>query len=64
MDTSGVYLTGMKRQTKSIDQRVAEAQQLVRSYVPKGVSLVDELLIERRAEHRPPWTPSKRERTR
>ncbi len=29
---------------------IREAQELVRRYVPEGVSLVDELLAERRAE--------------
>jgi bifunctional DNA-binding transcriptional regulator/antitoxin component of YhaV-PrlF toxin-antitoxin module len=31
-------------------QRIAKAQALVRQYVPAGVSLVDELIAERRAE--------------
>lgn len=31
-------------------QRMRKAQELVRQYVPEGVSLVDELIAERRAE--------------
>jgi AbrB family looped-hinge helix DNA binding protein len=31
-------------------QRMRKAQELVRKYVPEGVSLVDELIAERRAE--------------
>jgi bifunctional DNA-binding transcriptional regulator/antitoxin component of YhaV-PrlF toxin-antitoxin module len=39
---------GLRVQTQM--QRIAAAQALVRRYVPKGVSLVDELIAERRAE--------------
>lgn len=31
-------------------QLIAEAQAILRQYVPSGVSLVDELILERRAE--------------
>jgi AbrB family looped-hinge helix DNA binding protein len=34
----------------SQDQGIRKAQELVRKYVPEGVSLVDELIAERRAE--------------
>jgi AbrB family looped-hinge helix DNA binding protein len=36
----------------TLRQRIAQAQRLVRKYVKPGVSLVDELLAERRAEAR------------
>jgi AbrB family looped-hinge helix DNA binding protein len=36
----------------TLRQRIAQAQRLVRKYVKPGVSLVDELLSERRAEAR------------
>jgi len=41
---------GMKLTTTRL--RVARAQRLVRKYVKPGVSLVDELIAERRAEAR------------
>jgi AbrB family looped-hinge helix DNA binding protein len=34
----------------SVRQAIRKAQDLVRQYVPEGVSLVDELIAERRAE--------------
>lgn len=34
----------------SVRQTIRKAQELVRQYVPEGVSLVDDLLAERRAE--------------
>jgi AbrB family looped-hinge helix DNA binding protein len=34
----------------SVRQAIRKAQALVRQYVPEGVSLVDELIAERRAE--------------
>jgi AbrB family looped-hinge helix DNA binding protein len=36
----------------TLRQRIAQAQRLVRKHVKPGVSLVDELLAERRAEAR------------
>jgi AbrB family looped-hinge helix DNA binding protein len=36
----------------TLRQRIAQAQKLVRKYVKPGVSLVDELLSERRVEAR------------
>lgn len=37
-------------QISTIDQAIRQAQDLVRRYVPEGVSLVDELHKERREE--------------
>ena len=34
----------------TLDHAIRQAQELVRRYVPEGVSLVDELIAERRAE--------------
>ena len=34
----------------TLDHAIRRAQELVRRYVPEGVSLVDELIAERRAE--------------
>jgi AbrB family looped-hinge helix DNA binding protein len=34
----------------SVKQSIKEAQEIVRSFVPQGVSLVDELIEERRRE--------------
>ncbi len=36
----------------TLDQAIKRAQKIVRRYVPKGVSLVDELLKDRREEIR------------
>jgi AbrB family looped-hinge helix DNA binding protein len=36
----------------TLRQRVAKAQQILRKYVPRSVSLVDELIAERRAAAR------------
>ncbi len=35
---------------RTMDQVIRDAQALVRQYVPEGVSLVDELIADRRAE--------------
>ncbi len=37
-------------QISSVRQAIRHVQALVRQYVPEGVSLVDELIAERRAE--------------
>ncbi len=42
-------IDGEARMTTKL-QRMRKAQELVRQYVPEGVSLVDELIAERRAE--------------
>jgi AbrB family looped-hinge helix DNA binding protein len=34
----------------TIDEAIRRAQEMVRRYVPEGVSLADELIAERRAE--------------
>lgn len=34
----------------TLDEAIKRAQEMVRRYVPEGVSLVDELIAERRAE--------------
>ncbi len=34
----------------SIQEAIRRAQKMIRQYVPEGVSLVDELIAERRAE--------------
>jgi len=44
---------GMKLTTTRL--RVARARRIVRKYVKAGVSLVDELIAERRAEARKEW---------
>ena len=43
LDKDGVKITTTKL-------RIAEAQRKVRKYIPAGISLVDELILERRAE--------------
>ncbi len=35
---------------RSVREAIRRAQEMVRKYVPEGVSLVDELIAERRAE--------------
>ena len=45
LEEDGLKLTTVK-------QRIARAQRIVRKYVKPGVSLVDELIEERRAEAR------------
>jgi len=35
---------------ESVDSRIRRAQEIVRRYIPEGVSLADELIAERHAE--------------
>jgi hypothetical protein len=42
----------LRRRVTTLRQRVAKAQQILRKYVPRSVSLVDELIAERRAAAR------------
>ena len=41
-----------RRTPEEIDRAIRELQELADRYVPPGVSLVDELIADRRAEHR------------
>ena len=43
-------LTGDELRVLSLHASIRRAQEIVRRYVPEGVSLVDELIAERRAE--------------
>ncbi len=43
-------LQGEELRIRSIDSAIRRAQEMVARYVPEGVSLVDELIAERRAE--------------
>ena len=45
-----VRLEGQEVRVLSLREAVRQAQELVRQFVPAGVSLVDELIAERRAE--------------
>ena len=50
LSADGELITGDGARVLSRAAAIREAQELVRRYVPEGVSLVDELLAERRAE--------------
>ena len=49
-DTVWLEVVDEQLRITSIRQAIRHAQDLVRQYVPEGVSLVDELIAERRAE--------------
>ena len=49
-DTLLVSINDGELRVRSLATAVARAQALVRKYVPEGVSLVDELIAERRRE--------------
>ncbi|MGB3469763.1 MAG: AbrB/MazE/SpoVT family DNA-binding domain-containing protein [Erythrobacter sp.] len=49
-DTVVVSVNDGELRVKSLTAAIAHAQSLVRKYVPEGVSLVDELIAERREE--------------
>ncbi len=49
-DDVNMVLKGDVLEIRSLDDAINEAQALVRKYVPKKKSLVDELIAERRAE--------------
>ncbi len=49
-DTVLVRLVDGELQVFTPRQGIKRAQEIVRKYVPEGVSLVDELIAERRAE--------------
>ncbi|MGH2355402.1 MAG: AbrB/MazE/SpoVT family DNA-binding domain-containing protein [Chloroflexota bacterium] len=49
-DPVTIYLDEDGLRVLTTEQAVRRAQQIVRRYVPEGVSLVDELIAERRAE--------------
>ena len=49
-DQVGVDLNDGDLRVRSLDAVVERAQELVRRYVPDNVSLVDELIEDRRAE--------------
>jgi len=45
-------LEGKNLEVKTIDQAIQDAQDHVQSLIPRGVSVVDELIAERRREAR------------
>ena len=45
-----IELTNGELRLRSLDAAIQRAQEIVRKYVPKGVSLADELIRERREE--------------
>jgi AbrB family looped-hinge helix DNA binding protein len=45
-----IELTNGELRLRSLDGAIQRAQEIVRKYVPKGVSLADELIRERREE--------------
>lgn len=49
-DTVVMELENGELRVRSLDAAIADMQTLVRSLVPEGVSLVDELIEDRRAE--------------
>ena len=49
-DTVLVEVEGGELRVRSLPQAVARAQAILRRYVPKGVSLADELIADRRRE--------------
>lgn len=51
-DTVVMELENGELRVRSLDAAIADMQALVKSFVPAGVSLVDELIEDRRAEAR------------
>ena len=49
-DSVTIELTDGALGVRSLDAAIRRAQEIVRKYVPKGLSLADELIAERRAE--------------
>jgi AbrB family looped-hinge helix DNA binding protein len=49
-DTVHLRLEDGEIRVFTLEHAIRKAQELVRQYVPEGVSLVDELIAERRAE--------------
>lgn len=49
-DTVVVELTGGELRVRSLSSAIKKAQAIVRQFVPENVSLVDELIADRRAE--------------
>lgn len=47
-DTVVLRLDNDELRVMTLRQKIARSQQIVRKYVPKGTSLVDELISERR----------------
>lgn len=51
-DTVVMELENGELRVRSLDAAIADMQRLVKSFVPEGVSLVDELIEDRRTEAR------------